>query len=324
VRSGIEVVVLDRDGRSINSSRTVKTVPWELTRRFSRSFRRCSVICVSHAPVRPSWLLRDRHQYLIWHGVNHKELVGGWTAQSDRLFAGAVAASEPDGSDLATSFGFASEQILVTGYPRIGHLRMARSELPEDLQDQDQTVSDLLDGRRMILLAPTWEPLRDSAYELPALVDAMTAAACPGVVVGIRLHPNTPRGIASAVNYPGVVDLGADMLPSTEVVLRHTGLLVTDFSSIWVDYTVLGRPVLSFGPHLARYLGSGRLRTGFLNDFPGPIIKDREELTEVLRLWCSGDAPNPLARPDPESFHPPIARPAKAALLAITEHARRR
>jgi len=72
-------------------------------------------------------------------------------------------------------------------------------------------------------------------------------------------------------------------------VLLAAEILITDYSSIWVDYLALDRPVIGFVPDRHRYETEDRgFITNFGEIFPGPLLQDwdfvRTHIRNLLRL----------------------------------------
>ena len=60
-------------------------------------------------------------------------------------------------------------------------------------------------------------------------------------------------------------------------------MIITDYSSIMIEYCVLDKPIIFFTYDLDSYLASER---GFYYDFkdtvPGPIVHDDDELIDII------------------------------------------
>jgi teichoic acid ribitol-phosphate primase len=103
-----------------------------------------------------------------------------------------------------------------------------------------------------------------------------------GWVVLLKLHPfvrtaiDVPRGLEDfAVDASGEADVNELMLVSD--------VLVTDYSSVIYEYSLLGRPILFLAPDEDAY----DLERGFYFDFradaPGPIFDTTEALAAAIR-----------------------------------------
>ena len=101
-------------------------------------------------------------------------------------------------------------------------------------------------------------------------------------VLALRLHPkikNFYKGdISSESKYIDVSDW-----ESEQELMLLSDMLITDYSSIMIEYCVLDRPVIFFTYDLDSYLANER---GFYYDFkqtvPGPIVYTSDELIKII------------------------------------------
>lgn len=257
---------------------------------------RSGVIVVDHS-IRDAYIIHrrpDRAVVNLWHGVAIKNIELGMRAlgpqrrrvieATAQLYDAMIASSEQDREVVARSFGVPRQAVSITGLPRYDLLD-ARVELPADLLDARARLHGLLQGRRLVLYAPTFRehgrsPLDQMTaaewQELDAAVGSM------GAVLGLRSHPydraEHPRGFAN------IVSLAAADFPEANLLLRDAAVLVTDYSSIWVDFLLLKRPVVGFGKDRQGYVSRER---GFIYPFdevfPGPFCETVPELASALQ-----------------------------------------
>jgi CDP-glycerol glycerophosphotransferase len=65
--------------------------------------------------------------------------------------------------------------------------------------------------------------------------------------------------------------------------------LMTDYSSIWLDYATLDRPMLLYCPDVSAYTaGRGFAGVPFRQVAPGPIVETAQELHAVLEQVADG------------------------------------
>ena len=164
--------------------------------------------------------------------------------------------------------------------PRAGALRSA---VRHDLGIPDDAT--------VVLYAPTWrddvldaEGRRD--YSLHVDLEALTRGLGDDHVVLLRLHylvsDQLRRRRPEVLDLPGLRDVSA--YPEAADLFLAADALVTDYSSVMVDFAVTGRPMVFHAPDLADF--QGRLR-GFYIDYPaevpGPIVATTEDLVTELR-----------------------------------------
>jgi CDP-glycerol glycerophosphotransferase len=151
-------------------------------------------------------------------------------------------------------------------------------------------------GRTVALYVPTVRD--DQAYDaehhrlhLPVDLAALETALGGTHVLLVRAHPL----VADTVPAGGFVrDVSGH--PDLAELLLAADVLVTDYSSVLVDYAVTGRPILLHTPDLAHYRDTLR---GFAFDYeaqaPGPLLHGTDELIEALRDPAAAAAPRAAA-----------------------------
>jgi CDP-glycerol glycerophosphotransferase len=179
------------------------------------------------------------------------------------------------------AFGYEGT-LLETGYPRNEPL------VGPKVEERSQEVRRRLGIRpeqRVLLYAPTWrETAKTGATHSKVLYldPTRVVEAVPDTVVLIRGHANTAGSDSVAGDgSPGVIDV--TLYPDINDLYLASDALVTDYSSVMFDYSVLDRPMMFLVPDLVDY--RDRLR-GFYFDFegtaPGPVFLDQDSLVRHL------------------------------------------
>lgn len=143
-------------------------------------------------------------------------------------------------------------------------------------------------GQTVLLYAPTTREYRAS-YR-PALDPAgLVRALGPDHVLLYRAHFLSEH---EPVEAPGVIDVTAH--PSVERLALAADALITDYSSLMVDYANLDRPIVLFADDREVYRQTRGtyldLFSGRPGQTPGATAGTEQELTELLRSgeWRSG------------------------------------
>lgn len=196
-------------------------------------------------------ITRKHHIIQLWHGIPLKRIgklfpgETGWDAETPR-YAATVCSSGPDRNAMEQAFApIPVERVWQTGLPRNSTLLKEESALPIDYRDDLARLRETLAGRRFILYAPTWRNDSTGLYdftdeELGALEQFLTDKHA---VLGIRAHANR-RFADRSLGSSSVVFVND--YPDVNVLLRVTDVLVTDYSSIYIDYLLLDRPIVHF------------------------------------------------------------------------------
>lgn len=89
--------------------------------------------------------------------------------------------------------------------------------------------------------------------------------------------------------YPNIVDISAqNMQLDTQLLLKHTDILITDYSSCYTDYLLLDRPVVFYCYDLAEYLTNWDLNFDYDYVTPGPKCFDTNQLIKELENLMQG------------------------------------
>lgn len=250
----------------------------------------------------------------LWHGVGFKRIEldkwrneapgRGWVSHSAlrvartarRVFLGRVVTYDLVNTtssfylDRVFSKAFRSRHFLSAGYPRNAFGRMDPASDPAAWCNVDARIGGLVrtwlgQARRVVLVAPTFRDSRATPLGLDPSVRSGLDDWCAGhgVELLFKFHP-LERGAESVQGkhlhlYPADSDI-YPLLPSLAA-------LVTDYSSIYMDYLLIDRPVAFLVPDLAEYLRTDRqIQFDFAGMTPGPKVEGWPELmSSLLSQW---------------------------------------
>lgn len=234
----------------------------------------------------PDWFSKREGQHLLqtWHGTPIKKLLhdaapGSVSLRYQRLMARQVpqwdlllAQNREAEQRLRRALGYGG-QVRVGEYPRnvrlLGGIEVGR-----------RVRSDLGIGeeQQVILYAPTWrerlrhpEGLAGHSNGQGLQGDVYPAHRTDAVVLMRTHHMNR------ASPGPGLVDVSR--YPSIEELMMAADVLVSDYSSIFLDFALTGKPAVVFVPDLEHYRDVER---GLYGDWPRrsglPVALDHDEL----------------------------------------------
>jgi CDP-glycerol glycerophosphotransferase (TagB/SpsB family) len=275
---------------------------------------RCGQVFIKHAPLLnvPYPLDPRRHNFVnLWHGIPLKRFGFASLEPADDLFEEAnvacrsvVTSSKVDTLAMTAAFHpLRYENMWMTGLPRIDFVNRPPDRLPGDLVAQQQELADLVAGRRLVMLLPTFKRDQgDAYYRFPAEEIEWLAQwqERHGAVLGVREHMADEAHTYSQMLAPlNPVLLTPRRFPDLEVLYGAAEALVSDYSSCLVDFLVTGKPVVSFAYDLDRYHRQERGLFYELSEvLPGPLCRTFDELAEALDGVF--DEPTPEQREDYE------------------------
>lgn len=256
---------------------------------------------VNNATFPDAWGKRDGQLYLnTWHGTPVKamgfDVPGGAlvTRNVVRNFVSADFLLAPN-ADTAQMYLSAYRmtnifrgKLLTTGTPRIDkQFTDVRAEVLRRLRAAGVVV-DAED--KIVLYAPTWKgdfySPDDDLAELHRVVTAVSAALPAGRRLLVKVHQQVYEHAARDPALRPV--LVPNDVPANHV-LAATDVLITDYSSIFVDYLVCDRPIVFYVPDLDDY---ARTRGWYLppDEWPGALCRTTDELIAAL---AASDGPLP-------------------------------
>lgn len=157
---------------------------------------------------------------------------------------------------LESAFSLPDSRVPVLGEPRVDVLSQGTAE--ERRSEARRRLAELAGvdpESALVLYAPTWrdgaaDPAIPSAEEW-AVIDRMLAAR--DAVLLIRSHPLGAGEYAPPAPSPRVRSLGSDVVPDVTPLLPGMDVLVTDYSSLAFDASLVPLPVVFFAPDVDEY-----------------------------------------------------------------------
>ena len=243
----------------------------------------------------PSWFSKREGQHLLqtWHGTPIKKLLHdaprAVTLRYRRLMDRQVlqwdlllAQSPQAGRRLQQALGYRGP-VRVGEYPRNVRL-LGGAEVRRRVRHE----LGIAPGQPVILYAPTWrESLRPStgaagcaAAHGPGPVGALDGPRLAELLDAVILMRSHHMNRAGCV--PGMIDVSG--YPSVEELMLAADILVSDYSSIFFDFALTGKPAVVYAPDLASYRDVER---GLYGDWPLgsglPVAADHDELASHLQ-----------------------------------------
>lgn len=279
---------------------------------------RCSAVVVDES----NWFRCGRRFFLIrhtiiqlWHGVGFKRIEqdrwknetgsNSWATQAAVVqlrklyyfFVGrwvkysAVVTTSHFYRDNVFSNAFLADRFPVTGYPRNDfaqsltgkHLELAWSNIDNNIK---KSLPDWIkQGKRLILIAPTF---RDSG-SVPMQLDRETLdeinafAEKNNIEFIFKFHPLEKNTDNVSGNHFHICARDSDIYP----LFPYFSALVTDYSSIGMDFLLVDKPILYFIPENDDYVEKDReLQFDPHSMMPGPVFPDWASLQiALLNEW---------------------------------------
>ena len=196
----------------------------------------------------------------------------------------AVASSQLDRLSVAARLHpFAVDDVWVTGLLRNDLVLRPFAALPDDLQEQERRLRELLGTRRLLLVSPSTRSLGPGAGPVLSADDLEVLRSwCARSDAVLGFHDDgtvASHRLAEAMLPAGAMRLSWRSFPDTEVVDRVAAAMLTDHADRAVEFLATGKPVVSrVGPH-----GSdGRILYDLESVLPGPVCRDTSDLEAAM------------------------------------------
>ena len=163
------------------------------------------------------------------------------------------------------AFGVSPNQVLVTGSARIDTL------LNEDNRERFYLKYPELKDKKLCLYAPTFrgniiDGLKSQFFDFTKIKD---------YVVLYKFHP-----LLGDIQCDGGVNMNHEDLYT---LMQVSDVLISDYSSVIFDYSLLNKPMISYIPDIEEYNKNIGLNIDY-KDFPGPVCTNENQLIEALKL----------------------------------------
>jgi len=240
----------------------------------------------------------------LWHGVGFKKI--GLAIQSNNSLANRVHNAIRGNSPIHDLFvstsefytenvfsnAFKAKRFLESGYPRNDIFFNGRVDKYDLLGADEKTISKIQrlrsDGYKIVLYAPTFRDIaRDTADNKPFNLKSLSGFAKKYKTIFIfKLHAYVSAAIRPKA-YNNIIEY--DNTKDIQPLLKISDILITDYSSVYMDYLLLDRPVIFFFFFYEKYTQKDR---GLIFDYesmtPGPKCYSQGEVQKALICYITG------------------------------------
>jgi len=222
----------------------------------------------------------------LWHAEGAFKKFGFHIEQPDEIRAleregnnrlsYVVCSSEQVEDIYAEAFGVAPEKVLPLGAPRNDwfYKKINEKRLREDF---DKAYPECK-GKKLVLYAPTF---RENPLDDAAILDNIDPHAFnerfPDSRLLVRLHPQVH---SDSAHLHGVTDVSG--YDNVKKLIRVCDVLITDYSSICMDFAVLDKPVYFYAFDLEKYTAERAFYYDYESYVPGPVARDFSTLLNLM------------------------------------------
>lgn len=222
----------------------------------------------------------------LWHAegafkkfgmhIDQPEEIRTFEREGNAKLTYVVCSSEGVSKIYSEAFGISPSKVLPLGAPRTDWFYKSINEkrLREDFDKQYPECK----GKKLVLYAPTFrENAEDDAGILDNLDPKTFKERFPDSRLLVRLHPQVHTDAADFDGITDVSDFG-----NVKKLIRICDVLITDYSSICMDFALLEKPVYFYAFDLETYTAERAFYYDYESYVPGPVARDFSTLLNLM------------------------------------------
>lgn len=246
----------------------------------------------------PKWLEKKNEQVILstWHGTPLKKLVfdmenvtsanknykKDFFLQS-RNWNYLIAANKYSENIFESAFMYPRENILTYGYPRNDIL----TNHDKNYKIRIKEKFNIPLNKKVILYAPTWRDddfyaVGKYKFNLKLDLEKMKKEFGDQYVIVLRMHYLVSENIDLSMYDEFVYDYSK--YNDINDLYIASDILITDYSSVFFDYSILKKPILFYMYDIEKY--QNILRGFYINvneELPGPILQTNDEVIHAIK-----------------------------------------
>ncbi|QFK72891.1 CDP-glycerol glycerophosphotransferase family protein [Pradoshia sp. D12] len=190
------------------------------------------------------------------------------------------------GSDIMSTyfmnaFNLKGENILRTGIPRTDFFYNQTEK--ERVFNQLTKENRLLWEKKVILYAPTYRDNELNEFQLELDLKKLYDELHDDYVVMLRLHPAIKNIPDYTKIYPDFVLNYSKPEYDINELLVVADVLITDYSSISFEFSLLKKPMIFFAYDLVEYTKDRGLWEQYEKMVPGPVVNNTEAIIDLIK-----------------------------------------
>ena len=196
-----------------------------------------------------------------------------------KKFQHLVVGSDEMATIFKKTFGVSDQNIIKTGIPR--------TDLFYDEKQQGNVnrklgeLTSKFNKKKVILYAPTFRDGELNSFNLKLDLEKMSKKLSENYILLLKLHPAISNSTNYAELYPNFVYDCSSYIDLNELLLI-SDLLITDYSSIPFEFSLLHKPMIFFAYDLDEYRKERGLWDEYEEMVPGPVVHTTEEVISCI------------------------------------------
>ncbi|WP_188454985.1 CDP-glycerol glycerophosphotransferase family protein [Virgibacillus oceani] len=197
-------------------------------------------------------------------------------------YSKAYVSSEGVRKYFAEAFGMHKDQIYPLGVPRTDYFYSESRSI--NVREQFFQTYPEIEGKKLLLYAPTFRGKGhyQDIFECPFDMEYMKDALEDDYVLLIHLHPYMQGKLKLSEDLTGFAYHIYEAYTIQELLLL-TDILITDYSTVFFDFSLLNRPIIFYPYDLDEYRRERDFYYTYEELIPGPLVMDTESLIALIQ-----------------------------------------
>lgn len=204
-------------------------------------------------------------------------------SRNHRNYTKAIVSSDDIRKHYAEGFGISEDKVFATGVPRtdIFFDEEYKSSKIKELTEKYPLIKD----KKVIMFAPTFRGngQQTAYYDFDKFdIEELYNELSDEYVIIMKLHPfikNIPTIDKKYEKF--IIDLTSER--EINDLLFVSDILITDYSSVCFEYSLLNRPMIFFAYDMEEYIEKRDFYYPYKGFVPGPIVKTTEGIINVIK-----------------------------------------
>lgn len=224
----------------------------------------------------------------LWHGEGVFKKFGLSIYQPDKVrereikanekIKYVICSSEKVKKYYAASFGVPLENVLALGSPRTDYFFQQGSE--QEARKRIDSLYPTLRGKKIVLYAPTFRDDLSKNGEILSHFDfgLFEKELSDEYALAVRLHPQVHEKTNARSRFCDVTDFD-----DVRQLVLACDVLITDYSSICMDFSLLNKKTVFFAYDLEEYGKQRDFYFDYASYVPGTVAKDTAEVIAAIK-----------------------------------------
>ncbi len=242
----------------------------------------------------PKPLFKRKKQYYIqmWHGgivtkgheadtieVLSKSYIKA--AKKDSKFADFILSNCKDRTEIIKRAYWYNGEILELGIPRDDVLFFPNKKEVEEFKERYG-----LKDKKIVLYAPSFRNsesfyTNNQVFDVKKLIKVLNEKFGGDFVFCYRMHPNDEKRKLELSKVDGAIDLMKEQ--DSQFVLSACDVVISDYSSMWTDFTLTGRPTFIYAPDYEDFIKNERMMYFDLKNCMAPFAETFDKLLDIIK-----------------------------------------